>query len=119
MFESILSFVQKLDTHGRSQVNRNICALDMEASAFLMLCNFLHVGCLGVVKGVSDFGDAHKGEEEDVYEEALKETALAVQKWAIQHLRTVQWRVSEGEVPKPPARHYTSDFEQTPRLEPT
>lgn len=50
----------------------------MEASAFLMLCNFLHIGCLGVVKGVSDFGDTNKGEEEDVYEEALKETALAV-----------------------------------------
>lgn len=50
----------------------------MEASAFLMLCNFLHTGCLGVFKGVSDFGDTNKGEEEDVYEEALKETALAV-----------------------------------------
>ena len=90
----------------------------MEASAFLMLCNFLHIGCLGVVKGVSDFGDANKGEEEDVYEEALKETALAVQKWSIQHLRTVQWQINEGELFQVLAKNNTSDFEQTLRVEP-
>lgn len=67
MFEWPISFVLKLDTHGRSQVNRNICALYMEASAFLMLCNYLHISCLSVVKSVSSFGDANKGEGEDVY----------------------------------------------------
>jgi hypothetical protein len=68
----------------------------MEASAFLMLCTYLHIGCLGVVKGVSDLGDSNKARDPDTYDDALKKTAHAVRKWAIQHLATVQWRVNEG-----------------------
>jgi hypothetical protein len=68
----------------------------MEASAFLMLCTYLNIGCLGVVKGVSDLGDSNRGEFPDTYDNALKAAAEAVRKWAVQHLATVQWKVNEG-----------------------
>lgn len=77
-------------------MDRDICALDMEASAFLMLCNYLNIGCLGIVKGVSDLGDSMKGRDPDTYDNALKETAEAVRKWAIYRLKEVHWVIPEG-----------------------
>ena len=68
----------------------------MEASAFLMLCTYLHISCLGVVKGVSDLGDSNKAKDPDTYEDALKKTARAVRKWSIYQLATVQWKINEG-----------------------
>jgi hypothetical protein len=68
----------------------------MEASAFLMLCTYLHIGCLGVVKGVSDLGDSDKAENPDTYDVALKKTAHAVRKWTTTHLETVQLKSNEG-----------------------
>ncbi|KAH6714554.1 hypothetical protein BKA61DRAFT_575293 [Leptodontidium sp. MPI-SDFR-AT-0119] len=67
----------------------------MEASAFLMLCTYFHIGCLGVVKGVSDLGDSNTAEHPDTYEDALKKTAHAIRKWSIYYLATVQWKINE------------------------
>jgi hypothetical protein len=49
----------------------------MEASAFIQLCEHFgseYAKCLGVVKGISDFGNSEKGKDESAYGEALKST---------------------------------------------
>ncbi len=68
----------------------------MEASAFLKLCGYAGVSSLGVVKGISDFGDAEKGKEPDAYEGALKNTAIALKEWVIHTIPAVDWQLDEG-----------------------
>lgn len=79
---------------------RNTIALDMEASAFLKLCAYAGVSSLGVVKGISDFGNAAKGKEPDAYEDALKNTATALEKWVIHTIPAVKWELDEGKKSK-------------------
>jgi len=86
-------------------MQRNAIALDMEASAFIQLCE--HFGgefakCLGVVKGISDFGNSEKGKDEDAYSEALKNTALGLQEWITHSISVITWEVDEGELAKSP-----------------
>jgi hypothetical protein len=94
----------------------------MEASAFLDLCqhSFPNIHCLGIVKGVSDFGDKHKGErqknpeaeqehndttphavenadakpkvpEPTVKVRALRKTALALKAWIVHSIPSITW----------------------------
>ena len=81
-------------------MGRNAIALDMEASAFIQLCG--HFGekiaiCLGVVKGISDFGNSHKGRDENTPIEALKNTAFALQDWIKYRIPSINWEVDESE----------------------
>ncbi len=86
-------------------MQRNAIALDMEASAFIQLCE--HFGgefakCLGVVKGISDFGNSEKGKDENAYSEALKNTALGLQEWITHSIPVITWEVDESELAKSP-----------------
>ena len=72
----------------------------MEASAFIQLC--LHFGsqgptCLGVVKGISDFGNSQKGKDETAYGDALKNTAAALKEWITHQIPAITWEVDESE----------------------
>ena len=76
--------------------------MDMEASAFLQLCE--HFGsdmatCLGVVKGVSDFGNAEKGKDESAYTNALVNTAEAIREWVIHRIPKIAWEMDESWLP--------------------
>jgi len=80
-------------------MQRNAIALDMEASAFIQLCEHFgndYAKCLGVVKGISDFGNSEKGKDENTYSEALKNTALALQEWITHRIPVVSWEVDES-----------------------
>lgn len=86
----------------RGGMQRNAIALDMEASAFIQLCEHFgndYAKCLGVVKGISDFGNSEKGKDENTYSEALKNTALALQKWITHRIPVVNWEVDENQEP--------------------
>lgn len=74
-------------------MKRNSIALDMEASAFLELCQhfFKNSACLGVVKGVSDFGDEFKGDEPEAKKKALENTAMALRKWITTRISRIYW----------------------------
>lgn len=83
-------------------VNRNAIALDMEASAFLELCKHFEgdqVISLGVVKGISDYGDPNKGEVPNAKETALANTAKALQEWITHRIHKIMWTVDESEEP--------------------
>ncbi|KAH8647849.1 phosphorylase superfamily protein [Xylariales sp. PMI_506] len=85
-----------------SQVNRNAIALDMEASAFIQLCKHFEPhgpSCLGVVKGISDFGNSDKGKDETAYDDALKNTAAAIREWIIYRIPAISWEVDESGEP--------------------
>tara|TARA_R110002060_G_scaffold30909_3_gene41483 strand:- start:111 stop:359 length:249 start_codon:yes stop_codon:yes gene_type:complete len=69
----------------------------MEASAFLKLCAYTGVSSLGVVKGISDFGDAGKGKDPDAYDDALRNTAIGLREWVIHTIPGVKWELDEGE----------------------
>ncbi|KPI43114.1 uncharacterized protein AB675_1807 [Cyphellophora attinorum] len=57
---------------------RNAGALEMEASAFLQVCQVTGVHAFGVIKGVSDLGDEHKGVgHNNHYRPSLKNAADA------------------------------------------
>jgi len=73
----------------------------MEASAFLKLCAYTGVSSLGVVKGISDFGDAGKGKDPDAYADALKNTAIGLREWVIHTIPGVKWELDEGETETP------------------
>jgi nucleoside phosphorylase len=71
----------------------------MEASAFIQLCE--HFGndcakCLGIVKGISDFGNSEKGKDENAYTEALQNTALALKEWLTHRIPSLNWEVDES-----------------------
>jgi hypothetical protein len=68
-------------------------ALDMEASAFLELCqhSFKDISCLGVVKGVSDFGDEEKNMNPVDKDQALERTADALRDWITHRIPTITW----------------------------
>jgi nucleoside phosphorylase len=71
----------------------------MEASAFLQLCQ--HFGekqakSLGVIKGVSDFGDANKGAVKNAYQDALRNTAKAIEDWICHRIRRITWTIDES-----------------------
>jgi hypothetical protein len=78
------------------QVARNAIALDMEASAFLKLCGYAGISSLGVVKGISDFGDSEKGKVPNAYGEALQNTAVALREWVIHTIPAMNWQLDEG-----------------------
>ena len=87
-------------------MQRNAIALDMEASAFIQLCEHFgsdHAKCLGVVKGVSDFGNSEKGDDEHAYIEALQNTALGLQEWITHSISTINWEVDESELAMNPS----------------
>ena len=91
-------------TNGQHQVNRNVIALDMEASAFLQLCNhFGHSGLtsLGVIKGVSDFGNARKGHDQNAYPDALANAAKALEVWVTYQVPAITWTADESRFPCP------------------
>jgi nucleoside phosphorylase len=68
----------------------------MEASAFLKLCGYAEVSSLGVVKGISDYGDSEKGKVPDAYEVALKNTAIALREWVTYTIPAMNWELDEG-----------------------
>lgn len=84
-----------------NEVNRNVKALDMEASAFFQLCEHYRkeIECLGVVKGVSDFGDKHKGVNPMVRPQALQKTAEALMEWIKYSIPVVSWEVDYSKEP--------------------
>lgn len=65
----------------------------MEASAFLELCQyyFKDSACLGVVKGVSDFGDEFKGDDPNAKQKALQNTATALREWTTTRISSIYW----------------------------
>jgi len=80
-------------------MNRNAIALDMEASAFIQLCGHFgndYAKCLGVVKGISDFGNSNKGKDENTPTEALKNTASALREWITHRIPVVSWVIDES-----------------------
>jgi len=77
-------------------VDRNAIALDMEASAFLKICQHVNVSPLGVIKGVSDFGDAGKGSDPSTYGQALANTGQALKEWILHIIPSVSWHSDEG-----------------------
>ena len=82
-------------------MQRNAIALDMEASAFIQLCEHFgseYAKCLGVVKGISDFGNSEKGKDEGAYSEALKNTALGLQEWITHNISVINWEVDESKL---------------------
>jgi hypothetical protein len=84
-------------------MQRNAIALDMEASAFFQLCQHFgtdYAKCLGVVKGISDFGNSEKGKDENAYSEALKNTAMALQEWITHRIPVINWEVDESMLAK-------------------
>ncbi|KHO00249.1 Phosphorylase superfamily protein [Metarhizium album ARSEF 1941] len=86
----------------RSSVGRNAIALDMEASAFLQLCKYFEPKgpiCLGVVKGISDFGDSKKGQDASAYSDALDNTAVAIKAWLTHRIPNTRWEVDESDEP--------------------
>lgn len=71
----------------------------MEASAFIQLCkHFEPKGpiCLGVVKGISDFGDSKKGEDTSADTDALNNTAVAIKDWLTHRIPNTRWEVDES-----------------------
>jgi hypothetical protein len=78
----------------------------MEASAFLKLCTSTYFSqgthklhCLGVVKGISDFGDERKDEDQQHsggYDTALKNTGAAIGEWLQSRIPAVTWTPSYG-----------------------
>jgi hypothetical protein len=64
----------------------------MEASAFLKLCEYAGVKSLGVIKGISDFGDFMKGEDPAAYDEALRNTGFALREWCMHSIPAVNWQ---------------------------
>lgn len=71
----------------------------MEASAFIQLCD--HFGpngptCLGVVKGISDFGNSKKGHDATARDDALKNTAKALEDWITYHITKITWTPDES-----------------------
>ncbi|OCK80316.1 purine and uridine phosphorylase [Lepidopterella palustris CBS 459.81] len=86
----------------RNGMNRNAIALDMEASAFIQLCEHFgndYAKCLGVVKGISDFGNSEKNKDPTAYSDALKNTARALHEWITHRIRAVNWEVDESNEP--------------------
>ena len=80
-------------------MQRNAIALDMEASAFIQLCE--HFGsnsakCLGVVKGISNFGNSEKGKDEGAFSEVLKNTALGLQELITHRIPVITWEFDES-----------------------
>lgn len=68
----------------------------MEASAFLKLCEYTGVKSLGVIKGISDFGDIKKGEDPAAYEDALRNTGFALKEWCVHSIPAVNWQPDDG-----------------------
>jgi hypothetical protein len=72
----------------------------MEASTFLNLLRsnyFRDIACLGVVKGVSDFGDQHKNEDQvSAYSTALQNTAFALKEWITHRIPRIDWEPNYG-----------------------
>ena len=71
----------------------------MEACAFLKICDHNDLQSLGIVKGVSDFGDGDKTTMEyrtQVYEEALENTGQAVLEWVKHMFKSMTWEPKEG-----------------------
>ena len=80
-------------------MQRNAIALDMEASAFIQLCEHFgndYAKCLGIVKGISDFGNSEKGKDENAYSKALQNTALALKEWLTYRIPALNWEVNES-----------------------
>jgi len=81
---------------------RNVIALDMEASAFIQLCGHFDLQhgpmCLGVVKGVSDYGDANRDgpRKEEDWKRAMINTAVAVRGWIRYRLQSITWERNES-----------------------
>jgi hypothetical protein len=78
----------------------------MEASAFIQLCEHFgndYAKCLGIVKGISDFGNSEKGKDENVYTEALQNTALALKEWLIHRIPALSWEVDESALATKPS----------------
>ena len=74
----------------------------MEASAFLQLCQHFEGDqaiSLGVIKGISDFGDSAKGTIENAYKNALKNTAAALEEWVTYRIKSITWTIDESRLP--------------------
>jgi hypothetical protein len=68
----------------------------MEASAFLKLCEYAGVKSLGVIKGISDFGDSKKGGDPAAYDDALRNTGFALRQWCRHSIPAVNWQPDDG-----------------------
>jgi len=63
------------------------------------------------VKGISDFGDSEKGRVPDAYEEALKNTAIALKEWVIHTIPAMNWLLDEDDQPGVSLSHgYYNNF---------
>jgi nucleoside phosphorylase len=83
----------------RGGMQRNAIALDMEASAFIQLCGHFgeYAKCLGVVKGISDFGNSNKGKVPNAKAVALKNTANALREWIVYRIPEISWQIDESQ----------------------
>ena len=76
-----LRFQVGVGAHQR-QVLRDVKALDMEASAFLQVCDHMGVRAFGIIKGVSDKGDAQRTTvKADVWLQAMTNAANALKEY--------------------------------------
>ena len=76
----------------------------MEASAFFKLCQssyFSNIHCAGVIKGISDFGDSKKEQDnDDAYEGALQAAARGLREWITHCIPVLNWSPSFGMIQK-------------------
>ncbi len=87
-----------------SKVSRKVLALDMEASAFLKLCEHMDLQSLGVIKGVSDLGDEDKSKDDTIYDSALEATGEAILDWIKHMFKSMRWEPNEGEFDSAPSK---------------
>lgn len=70
-----------VEAHQR-QVFRDVKAIDMEASAFLQVCDHMGVHAFGIIKGVSDKGDAQRTTDKaEVWLQAMTNAANALMEY--------------------------------------
>ncbi|KIW65953.1 hypothetical protein PV04_08166 [Phialophora macrospora] len=86
----------------QANVSRNVLALDMEACAFLKICEHYDLQTLGIVKGVSDLGDGNKTTMQNraqIYEKALGNTGEAILDWVKHMFESMTWEPNEDDEP--------------------
>lgn len=82
------------------KVRRGGIGLDTEASAFLELCRYSlkDTICLGIVKGVSHFGDSSRGLDPTGKQMALLNAAKALRDWIVYSIPSQAWEDNQCNV---------------------
>jgi hypothetical protein len=70
--------------------------LEIEAGAFLKLCKYANISSLGIVKGISDFGNDEKGKGLALYNDALRNSAIALRDWVTNIIPAITWQTDQA-----------------------